>query len=109
MSKFSGKSDVFDWFRNRDFKHIKNSIIRLNGEPVKISKQYDLAPYYPYVIKVGYMNNDISNGFSVIDIAPPERLGDIYEKKWISELRTCGFTNKEIKEIVSKINVDKNK
>ena len=106
MSSFSGACDVYDWFESRTTKHIKASTIHINGEEIRNMKPYDLVPYYPYLISIGYMNNE-GDGYSIIHIVPPERLYSVYRREWVRELEVCGYSNKEIDEIISKINIDK--
>ena len=106
MSKFSGACDVYDWFKDRTVEHIEQSIIHVDGKILHNMKPYDLVPYYPYLISIGYMNNE-GDGYSIIHIVPPERLYSVYRREWVRELEVCGYSNKEIDEIISKIKVDK--
>ena len=105
MSSFSGACDVYDWFDGRNVEHIKESIIHVGSETIHDMKPYDLVQYYPYIVAIGYANN-IGDGYSVIQIVPPERLANVYMERWVEELRVCGYSEKEIENIISKINLD---
>lgn len=105
MSSFSGACDVYDWFESRNIEHLRASTIKVNDKVIIINNWYDLVPYYPYVVAIGYMNN-IGDGYSIIQIVPPKRLANIYMEHWIKELRICGYSKNEIENIISKINLD---
>ena len=105
MSNFSGACDVYDWFESRTTKHIKASTIHVNGEEIRNMKPYDLVPYYPYLVAIGYMNNE-EDGYSIIQIVPPKRLANVYMERWVEELKVCGYSENEIENIISKINLD---
>ena len=105
MSSFSGACDVYDWFESRNAEHIKNSTIHLWDKTIRNPKLYDLVPYYPYLVAVGYANNE-GDGYSVIQIVPPTRLANVYAERWIEELKVCGYSENEIENIIAKISLD---
>ena len=106
MSKFSGACDVYDWFDNRTKEHIKNSVVFIGNKAIRDIEPYELVPYYPYLVSMGYMNNE-GDGYSIIHIVPPERLHSVYRRAWVRELYVCGYSKQEIDEIIYKINIDK--
>ena len=51
------------------------------------------------------MNNE-EDGYSIIQIVPPKRLANVYMERWVEELKVCGYSENEIENIISKINLD---
>ncbi len=63
MSRFSGKCDLYDLLSGYEFEDLKNwKIYRGSSDtPIKIEKEEDLIPYYPFVCSI--VAKDASNGY----------------------------------------------
>lgn len=86
ISKFSGKCDVYDWISSPS-THVSNLTIYVGDskEPLKIDYLTDIIPYYPFIVSMGYHNNETKEDVlritskSYVDIREEERLNNLLD------------------------------
>lgn len=100
MSRFSGKSDVYDWFSDESDENIKNITIFIEECPIplRIENRKDLIPLYGNLIRWVGMDNTTKIGSMSITRKPYciERNSKHYIDELKKEMKINGYSDIDI-------------